>query len=92
MSARLLFLGLDGANLDFVQRFIDEGVLPNIKDIAERGCFQELLPCAPCDTPTNWTSLVTGAYPGTHGITSFETHLPGASFAERAKGSFDTRI
>ena len=92
MSARLLFLGLDGANLDFLQRFLDEGVLPNIKAIADRGCFQELLPCAPCDTPTNWTSLVTGAYPGTHGITSFETHLPGMSFAEKAKGSFDTRI
>ena len=64
MSARLLFLGLDGASLGFVKRFIDEGVLPNMQAIADRGCLQEILPCVPCDTPTNWTSLVTGAYPG----------------------------
>jgi predicted AlkP superfamily phosphohydrolase/phosphomutase len=92
MKARLLFLGLDGANLGFVERFVGEGVLPNIKALMEGGGLRELLPSPPCDTPTNWTSLVTGAWTGTHGITSFETHLPGTSFADRAKGSFDARL
>lgn len=92
MKAKLLFLGLDGANWDFIEKFMGEGALPNIASVVERGVFTEMLPCPPCDTPTNWTSLVTGAWTGTHGVTSFETHLEGSSFADRAKGSFDTEI
>lgn len=64
MKAKLLFLGLDGANWDFIEKFMDEGVLPNIASVVKRGVFTEMLPCPPCDTPTNWTSLVTGAWPG----------------------------
>jgi predicted AlkP superfamily phosphohydrolase/phosphomutase len=41
------------------------------------GVYSESLPVLPCDTPTNWCTLATGAWPATHGITSFHIHLPG---------------
>jgi predicted AlkP superfamily phosphohydrolase/phosphomutase len=41
------------------------------------GMYARALSAPPCDTPTNWTTIATGAWPGTHGIVSFNVHLPG---------------
>jgi predicted AlkP superfamily phosphohydrolase/phosphomutase len=51
----------------------------------------ELLPSPPCDTPTNWTTIATGAWTGTHGSTGFNIRLPGTSHSAPAGCSFDTR-
>ena len=52
----------------------DQGELPAIKEYIERGaCRQDLmmLGIVPTITPPGWTSLSTGTYPATHGITCF---------------------
>lgn len=54
-----------------------EGSLPNIEKLMEGGVYTEALSCPPCDTPTNWTTIATGATTGVHGVTSFYTHIPG---------------
>jgi len=76
-NKRLVILGFDGAMYYFVKHFADEGKLPNFKKLMEEGSYGEVLPVAPVDTPTNWATIVTGAYTGTHGVTSFYIHIPG---------------
>jgi len=75
--AKLIVIGFDGGNWPFLERFIEEGRLPHFASLLRNGVYSESLPALPCDTPTNWCTLATGAWPGTHGITSFHIHLPG---------------
>ncbi len=74
---KLIMIGFDGGNWPFLERFIRDGRLPHLAGVMKQGVYAESLPVMPCDTPTNWCTLVTGAWPGTHGITSFHLHLPG---------------
>jgi predicted AlkP superfamily phosphohydrolase/phosphomutase len=77
LAKKIILIGFDGGNWPFLERFINEGRLPNLQKLMETGGYAESLPVMPCDTPTNWCTLATGAYSGTHGITSFHIHLPG---------------
>ena len=74
---KLLVIGIDQAIPYLLTKFIKEGLIPNIAQLAETGVIGEAFPCAPCDTPTNWTTIATGATTGIHGVTSFYMHLPG---------------
>ncbi len=76
-SQRAILVGIDGAMLSLAERFMKEGVMPNLKRLAESGAYAEALPSIPVDTPTNWTTIATGAEPATHGIQSFTAHRAG---------------
>ncbi len=89
---KLLLIGLDGAIPGVLRKFLKEGILPNFASIMKGGSFVEVLPSPPCDTPTNWTTIVTGAWTGTHGATGFNVHLPGESLSAPVSCSFDTRL
>ena len=77
LAKKLILIGFDGGNPPFIEKFVREGRLPNISKLMEEGVYSETFPVMPCDTPTNWCTIVTGAWTGTHGITSFHVHLPG---------------
>ena len=79
---KLILIGLDCILYYFVERFSNEGVMPFTAKLIENGVFGEALPSPPCDTPTNWTTIVTGAWTGTHGMTSFYAHIPGKPLNE----------
>jgi len=68
---------LDGAIPDYIEAYVAGGVLPNIKKVMKRGSYARALSALPCDTPTNWTTIATGCWPGTHGVVSFYVHKPG---------------
>ncbi|MHB1132701.1 MAG: alkaline phosphatase family protein [Chloroflexota bacterium] len=76
-AKRLIWIGMDGTSVGFIEKFVAEGKLPTFKHLMERGVFSESLPIPPCDTPTNWSSLQTGAHTGTTEVVSFFTHVPG---------------
>lgn len=73
----LLLIGLDGAQPQHVLKFSKEGILPNITSLMEKGFFSKALPSPPNQTATNWTTIATGAWTGTHGLSGFFIHLPG---------------
>ncbi len=79
---RILFIGIDGGMFYFMDRFHKEGIIPNISKLIDGGSMLRVLPSPPCDTPTNWTTVVTGSWTGTHGVTSFFLHLPGEKVYE----------
>ncbi len=76
-AKKFMILGFDGAMPEHFNRFLHEGHMPNIARLIKKGTYSRALPAPPVDSPTNWVTIVTGAWPGTHGITSFTIHLPG---------------
>ncbi len=77
---KIALLGFDCALTHLVQKHIDEGICPNFKKVFENGTVAEncLVPF-PTITPPNWTSMATGAWPGTNNITDFWRHIPGTT-------------
>lgn len=81
-TKRAMMIGLDGADPVRVKKLIAEGRLPNMKKLLEQGVATEnldMLGVLPAGTPPNWTTLATGNYPRTHGITCFQNHTLGKS-------------
>jgi predicted AlkP superfamily phosphohydrolase/phosphomutase len=78
-KGNLLILGIDGMDAATTLRMVNEGKLPNIKKYLDRGAAREdlqLLGALPTITPPCWTTLATGAYPSTHGITCYWRQSP----------------
>ncbi|MVX66451.1 nucleotide pyrophosphatase [Clostridium chromiireducens] len=79
LTQKLLVLGVDGMDPRVSQKFLKEGKMPNLKKLIERGSAREDLRqigAIPTITPPCWTTLATGAYPGTHGITCYWRQSP----------------
>jgi len=85
-----MVLGLDAPIPSRVRKYALEGKLPTLKRLMESGVYAEncLVPY-PTITSSNWTTIATGAWPGTHGITGYSVHLPGDPLDEIHDG-FDS--
>ena len=71
---KLIVLGIDGMDPLFTKYLLDKGELPAVQKIIDAGACREdlmLLGGMPTITPPMWTTLSTGAYASTHGITGF---------------------
>jgi len=74
LADKIICLGVDGLDPRLCRKYVDEGKMPNLKKVIERGACREdlvLLGGHPTVTPSMWTTLATGAYSNTHGITAF---------------------
>ena len=71
---KLLLLGVDGLDPRLTRKYVDMGILPNVKTYIERGAAREdlvMLGGHPTVTPPMWTTLACGCYANVHGITGF---------------------
>ena len=89
VAKKLILIGLDGASAEIVKYWMEEGAMPNTVKLAGRGVFSHIFCPYPTLTPPNWTTIATGAWPGSHGITSFWLHMPGQPLDSVVYG-FDT--
>lgn len=80
---KLIIIGLDGAPFKLIQRWADEGVLPNLKKLINNGTFGPLISTYLPETPIAWTSIVTGKNAGKHGI---------FDWSERVNGSYEIGV
>lgn len=71
VSPQVLVIGLDGASLDTLLPWIEEGNLPTLTELLNTGVYGRLKTTIPMVTPTAWSSFMTGMNPGKHGITGF---------------------
>ncbi|MBP8128787.1 MAG: alkaline phosphatase family protein [Candidatus Hydrogenedentes bacterium] len=85
---RFLLIGLDGAEPSLVARWIDEGRLPHLARLAERGAFLPAASTMPCATFPAWATCVTGVGPGRHGLFDFTGMLPGQYAIQFTNGTF----
>lgn len=66
----VVVVGIDGAEWDVVRQLWEEGKLPHLKAIAERG-VTEVLRTRYGSSPVIWTTIATGRQSRVHGITGF---------------------
>jgi predicted AlkP superfamily phosphohydrolase/phosphomutase len=86
---RVVILGLDGQDPDLTQQFMDEGLLPNLARLRDRGTFARLRTTLLAESPVAWASFQTGCNPGKHRIFDFlvpnrTSYLPELSSARVA--------
>ncbi len=77
---RVVILGLDGMDHGLTETMLDEGKLPHLAGLRDRGCFKPLGTTVPPLSPVAWSTFQTGVNPGKHNIFDFLTpgpaHLP----------------
>lgn len=74
LTDKILILGVDGLDPRLTVKYLNKGLMPNLKKLIDLGAQREdlvMLGGQPTGTPPMWTTLATGAYPVTHGITCF---------------------
>lgn len=80
-KVKLYWLTADGLRADKdlfdMYKWAQEGKLPNIKKLMDRGAHGYSIPAFPTLTSNNIATLHTGATPKTHGIVEGAMHLPG---------------
>ncbi len=84
---RVIILGFDGMDPGIATQMLAAGRLPNLAKLREQGCFLPLATSCPAMSPVAWSSFMTGASPGRHGIFDFlhrdpKTYLPDLSSAQ----------
>jgi predicted dehydrogenase/predicted AlkP superfamily phosphohydrolase/phosphomutase len=65
---RLLFIGLDAGDTDLIERWCQEGHLPNISQMRSRGTWARMQTTAEIVHVSAWPSIFTGAAPDEHGL------------------------
>jgi predicted AlkP superfamily phosphohydrolase/phosphomutase len=77
-SGRVFLLGLDGATFTLLAPWAEQGYLPTLARLMAEGAWGPLESTIPASTPVAWNSLVTGVYPGKHGVFGFVRRRPGS--------------
>lgn len=70
-NKKVVLLGLDSLVPSLTYRFIKAGYMPNFAKLMENGTHGRAIPSFPTHTPTNWTTIATGADVYTHGVDVF---------------------
>lgn len=70
---RIVVLGLDGLDYGLTKQLLDDGKLPNLHCLREKGNFKSLGSTLPPISPVAWSSFQTGVNPGKHNIFDFLT-------------------
>lgn len=76
IQEKVLIIGLDGSNFDFIKPWVKEGRLPTFGRFLEKGTHGVLLSTHQSNNPQAWTSFMTGKNAGKHGIFDFVEPLP----------------
>jgi len=70
-TKKILAIGIDGGTFDIIEPMLEENLLPNIASLMNRGTHGRLLSTIPPVTAPAWSSFITGANPGRHGVAYF---------------------
>ncbi len=75
-KSRLFILALDGTPFTLLQQLFREGVMPNLKKLAEESVFKQMDSVQPPVSSSAWASFMTGKTPAQHGILGFVDRTP----------------
>jgi predicted AlkP superfamily phosphohydrolase/phosphomutase len=90
---KLVVLGFDGLDPRLVERWMDEGKLPNMRKLAKQGALRRLETTHSPESPTAWASFATGVNAGKHNIYDFlvrdtATYMPDLGMVHREPPRF----
>ncbi len=70
-SRKVLFIGWDSADWKVITPLMDEGKMPHLQHLVERGVMGNMATLYPVLSPMLWTSIATGKRAHKHGIHGF---------------------
>jgi Type I phosphodiesterase / nucleotide pyrophosphatase len=73
---RVIFVGLDGADWQLLDGYMQAGLMPNLAALAKEGRTAVLTTLHPPLSPLVWTTMMTGTSPLDHGILDFTRRNP----------------
>lgn len=73
---KVLVLGIDGMDPHLTSIYIQKGLLPNFKKLAQKGSFGSLATSFPPQSPVAWSTFTVGASPAVHGVFDFIHRRP----------------
>ena len=68
---KVVVLGIDGMDPQLLEKYMQEGKMPNFAALAKSGSFVRLGTSIPPQSPVAWSDLITGMNPGGHGVFDF---------------------
>ncbi|MFH1841970.1 MAG: alkaline phosphatase family protein [bacterium] len=71
MNRRVFLLGIDGGSWNLLDKLMAADLMPSLQRVCDKGCKAVLESTVPPVTPVAWSSLMTGANPGKHGVFGF---------------------
>ena len=90
-AKRFILVGLDGVGMESMLHMVEAGYMPNVGRLIERGVHREMWGVLPTLTPPGWTTLATGAWPGTHQVMDFNIRALGQPLDQTVWG-INTRL
>lgn len=75
---KVVVIGLDGATFRIMRPLLDEGKLPVLRGLMERGASGTLLSTIPPHSSLAWPTFATGKNPGKHGVFYVLHPVPGS--------------
>ena len=86
-AKKAMVIGIDSPIAPRLYQWAKEGKLPALGALMARGVYApNCLAPLPTITPPNWTTIATGAWIGTHGISDYQVHTPGMPLYELHNG------
>ncbi|MDY6789130.1 MAG: alkaline phosphatase family protein [Candidatus Nanohaloarchaea archaeon] len=73
--AKTVVLGMDGLSPYIVDELIEEGKMPNMEELIEKGVYGELRSTIPPATVPAWPAMFSGLNPGKFGVFNFMNPL-----------------
>jgi Flp pilus assembly protein TadD len=78
----VVFVGLDGADWELLDRYMAAGAMPNLAALVQEGAGGALETIHPPLSPLVWTTMMTGRGPLDHGILDFTRFHPSTGAKE----------
>jgi len=75
---KVLVIGIDGADPDYIQKGIEQGKMPTFSRLAKQGSLGKLKSTMPPLSMPAWPVIYTGKNPGKLGIYGFTELIPGS--------------
>ena len=79
--SRIFGIGLDGFPLSLARKFMTDGVMPNLSQLAASGRLREIESVVPTVSNVAWASFQTGKAPGEFGVYGFVELKPDLQLA-----------
>ncbi len=77
-SPELIVFGWDAVSWDLIQPWLDEGSLPVLEGLMEKGSHAAIRSTHIPVSPAAWSSIITGVNPGRHGVFDWYQRNPGS--------------
>ena len=68
---KVLLIGWDAADWEVITPLLEEGLMPSLENLINRGVMGNLATLQPILSPMLWNSVATGKYADKHGIHGF---------------------